>query len=183
MALFHSSVIVTAAATGTRVRDQLSFTFNARPQPMTIYIRFVELGTMVAIANLRILQIGASAGTDPRLFISGDSSGFYRIVHDNGPTIVTSTLATAPTFGQRVELRATLSATGSVQINQSINEGAETSATASGAATLAAAWSAATLWVNSLSTSVTGFMALRNLRIERGAVSLQRMRELEGITG
>lgn len=181
MALFPSSVIVTTAAIASRVRDQLSFPFNARPQAMTVYIRFRELGNLLNANSGRVLHIGAAAGTDPRFLIDGGTGGFYRVVYDNGPTAVSSTLATAPIYGDRVELRATLSATGIVQIHQSINEGAEVSATASGSATMAAAWSAATLWINSVSTSNVGFLALRNLRIERGSISLQQMRALEQV--
>lgn len=180
MAQCHSSVIVTGAATDTRARDQLSFPITFRPQAMTVYVRFVELGTasMLSSANNRLLQIGAA--TDPRFAILGISGGAYQAFLDNGPTQSVVTASGSPSYGSRVELCVTISSAGLVTIIQSINGAATTTATAASAAALPSAWSSATIWFNSISTATVGYAAYRNVEIVQGVRTMQQMRVLAG---
>lgn len=177
MALVHSAVIVTTTAVVTRNRDQLSFPFTARPQAMSIYIRFVEAGTLNKGTNQKVLFLGNAS-----VFFQVISNGsFYLAQYTNGiSSSVASTLAAAPSVGQRVELLATLSATGTVTIHQSLNGGAISTATTSAARTLPVAWGAQTLWINSLSTANVGMGAYTHVEIAQGVRTMQQMRVVAG---
>lgn len=184
MALVHSSVIVTGAAVDTRTRDQLSFPFSARPQAMTIYVRFVEMGTVVSsgIGTLRILQIGALDGSAPLLGIEASPS-VYRIRYNNGITAaVTSAVGVVPSVGNRIELRGVFQANGSIFLGQSLNEGSEVTSTPTAALAIAPAWSGAFLMVNSVGAvaTTTGINAFRNICIVAGVKTLQEMRAWAG---
>lgn len=177
MALAPSSYIKTTTAVDTRTRDQLSFPFTARPQAMTVYVRFVEMGAILLTTIPRIIGQGINdsngAGT---WLIFVESTGFYAMQHwRNG--IVGSVLTAAPSVGQKVELRGVLNGNGSVQLHQSINGGAETSATASAAKALATVWSDTNLYIGSgPQGSTPAPAAFRNVHIVAGVKTMQEMR-------
>jgi len=127
------------------------------PQAMSGLVEFVENGTL-GTASAGIFSLSNDAVSGARLFI--DSSGTqYRVTHHNGTSGVTATMTgTAPTSGQRVRLRWALSATGTVQIWQSINGAAETGPAASGTLSLAAAWGGTTFRLNAVGSSNHGAM-------------------------
>lgn len=132
----------------------LAWTVNILPQTMCWMVDFVENGG-VAVASAGVLYLGNSGATGARIYI--DSTGtYYRATYTDGSTTRTSTLAAAPTSGQRVRLRVQLSATGTIRIHQSINGAAETSASESAATTLPAAWTGTTLYLNAVGTANTG---------------------------
>lgn len=141
MASNATSYIKTGAAVDSRTRDLLSRSFTARPQAMSIYVRFVEGGSLVASSY--VLYIGSAT-----VFIEISSNGsFYRTQYNNGiSATVSSTLAAAPTQDQSVELLVTLTSGGVVTISQSIAGGAVSSGSASTARVLPTAWGATTLW-------------------------------------
>jgi len=177
MAFSASSYILTGAAVDTRTRDQLSFNLLAHPQAMSLYVRFVEMGT-ITIASAYVLYIGNAS-----VFLEIDSTGtFYRAQYNNGiSAAVNSTLAAAPTVGQRVELLLTLTAGGIITLSQSINEGAISTAASGAARVLPSVWGATTLWVNSFSTAGVGFNAFRNIEIMGGVQTMQVMRVRAGV--
>lgn len=179
MPVFASSPIPTGGAEATRAADVLPLPFPARPQAMTIYVRFVELGTAL-IADARVLEIGASPSARPR-FVIGERLGFYRIFYQTDVSSVTSLLAVSPGLGDTVELLATLTANGEVQLSQSVNGAAATSAAQSSAVALPPAWSDSFLHVHSVGASSQGFIGLRNLVFHRGVQSLATMRRLAGV--
>ena len=180
MAKSVSSYIPTGGAQVTRTVDALSWVFNSRPQAMTMYLKFIEMGTIKA-ATTRLLQIGANALATSRLVVL-ESGGKYQVAHYNANgTSRTSTAATAPAVGSVVELRVTLSATGAVQLHQTINGGTEASATASGTLTLPQVWQDATLWLGRASTGGVGFAGFLAVHIERGIHDLATMRQLAGV--
>lgn len=163
-----------AAAGGTRLSDLLSWPFLARPQAMTQYVRFVELGA-VGIANARVAVIGSNALGTPYFYIHSTGS-FYRVEYHNGSVSVNATLAAAPAIGDRVELRVALNANGSVTIAQTLNDGSEgtpvtSSAPASGPA-IASAWSAQTLWLNGEAAANAGIALYRTSKVIAGVRSL-----------
>lgn len=164
---FPSSYIATAGSTVTRAQEQLSYPFNAQPQAMTIYARFIEQGTIKASA-LRLLEI---SNATPRLFLR-ESSGNYQVLHENDTANVAATLAAAPSIGDTVELVALVSANGSVKLIQSINAAASTETATTAALTFATAWNTKTLWVNSVSTSFVGYAAFADLALFAGVHSL-----------
>lgn len=177
MAFAHSSYIKTIGATDIRARDVLSYPFPARPQAMSIYLRFVESGSIL-VAGSRLIAIDIASSAVPRLFIWAQTQ--YQIRHDNEFGNVTATLAAAPVMGNSVELCGQLNANGSVNLIQSINGAATTETGASAALTLAQAWSASLLWINSVGTNGVGVNAFRNIEIQGGIHTMQDMRSKAG---
>ena len=182
MALTVSSFIPTDASVRTRAADQLSFTFNAIPQAMSLYVRFIEHGS-VKIASSRVLQIGDASNA--RLLILTDSSpGVYRVQYQNGTgaAAVQSAMAVGPSLRDQVELLATLTAAGIVQLHQSINRATMTSGIASTALVLPLTWGASTIWANSVSTTGVGFIVLLNWLVMRGVQDFATMRRIAGVS-
>lgn len=173
MALVHSSVIVTTTVVDTRTRDQLSVVLAARPQAMTFYFRFVELGSINKGTNQKIMFLGSSTTF---LQIISDGTNYRAQINNGFSATVSSTLAVAPVVGDRVELLLTLTAAGVIQLSQSINEGAVSTAAAGSARYLPTAWGNTTLWINSFATSNVGLNAFRNIEIVAGVKTLQEMR-------
>ena len=176
-----SSYIPTlAGAVDTRVRDSLPWTLAARPQAMSIYVRFQETGA-IRIGG-RLLQIGALASdTVPRLIIL-PTNGFYLALFETASVQRTSTLASAPAIGQIVELLLTLSASGVVQISQSIAGGAISAATAGAATILPPAWSGTALTFNSSGVAGDdGTAAFLNVLVVRGVQDMTAMRRIAGV--
>lgn len=163
--------------TVTRNADVLPFPFPARPQVMTGYIRFVELGTIL-ISEARLWQISV-ADANPRLMVEA-VSGVYRMRHSTDNGTVTSTLAVAPSIGDGVEVMAQVNVDGSIQIHQSINGAALTSGSVSSALALAPQWSGVILNINR--GGARGFIAIREIVFHRGVQSLTTMRRLAGVT-
>ena len=175
-----SSYIPTASGTDARTRDALSFSFNARPQASTAYVRFIELGTILGASNDRVIQYGDGGNPNFRIDIG---TAVYRVVHNNGEgSSVSASLAAAPAIGDIVELVGQLNADGSVVLIQSINGAASTTTTASSGIALAQAWEATNLYINSATTTTrVGFNAFMNIVVIRGAHSLARMRRFAGV--
>jgi hypothetical protein len=143
------------------------------PAAVTVYLEFVQPGAVPAASSC-IWYLGNAGNTGARLWI--DSTGTYwRVRHHNGSTEVTSTLSAAPASGNRVALRATLSATGVVQIHQSVNGAAESSATASGTNTLAAAWGDTRLYANSTGSTNAAAISLIRSRLAYGSLTAAQM--------
>lgn len=174
---FPSSPIPTVASTVTRAAESLFFSYKPVPQTHTAYVRFIERGSIAGADGLSIMGIVDAGNSDPRFFIE-ETGGFYRAVHDNGPTQVNSTVAVAPSDGDMVELRAVLNSDGSVQMGQSVNGDAETTGAVSSAAALAAAWSDERIYLNSRGTSKTGFGSFLDLKVAAGVQTMPFMREI-----
>ncbi len=170
-ATFPSSYIPTTTAAVTRSADALSFAFNAVPQAMTVYADFIESGTE-QINSSGIFSIGGV--TNPALFLAGNQPK-YGLYHRVGSD-VTSIASTSPTIGQRVELRAVLSATGTVTLGQTINAGTEAVAATSSALALATAWSNTTLTIGTRGPASEGFGAFTAFKIAPGTKTLAQMR-------
>ena len=181
MSLTVSSYIPTASGTDARTIDALNFTFNARPQAMSIYLRFLELGSVLQ-ADGTLLHIGAATNTNPKALLIANGS-VYRMEHNNNTSTATSSAAATPSTGDIVELVGQLNADGSVQLVQSINGAAAVTATASSTLTLQSAWVSTSLYINSLGTvaTTTGYNAFMNVVVIRGVHSLARMRRFAGV--
>ena len=179
-AKFASSYIPTGGAQVSRTVDALSWVFNSRPQAMTVYLKFIELGTATT-ANTRVLQIGANTLATSRLVVLAPAGKYQVQLFNASGTSVTSTATVAPAVGNVVELRITVTASGVIQLHQTINGGTEVSATASGGLTLPQVWQDATLWLGRASNGGTGFAAFLAVHIERGIHDLATMRQLAGV--
>jgi len=178
MTIAASSYIPTSGAADTRATEVLSFPFTARPQVMTLYFRFVESGSILS-GSAMICHLGSSSDSaTPRLQVYR-AGGKYRL-EIVGDVTVNSTLITAPSIGNVVELRCVINTT--VQIHQSINGAAETSATASSAQVLPQTWAGTILYVGSRAGSINiGFNKFLNVCIMRGSQSLTTMRREAGV--
>jgi hypothetical protein len=135
--------------------EGVSWPVPVLPRAMSGLVDFIQNQAITPTSAILALCSGAAA--NPLLMIESTGAQ-YRIRHHNGTSAVSSTMTgTAPTSGQRVRLRFSIDATGTVQIWQSVALGAEVAATASGALTLGAAWSGTpTLWLNSAGTTQYG---------------------------
>ena len=175
-----SSYIPTSGGTDTRTIEALSYSLGARPQAMTFYARFIELGTV--ITQVPLLHIGTAVlNATPELRIDVSASA-YSIFFHNGTSSSRGTLAAAPSVGDVVELVGHLNADGSIQILQSVNGAATTETTLTAALAMPALWAPTTLlFINSVGTTVTGLNAFMNVVIYRGVHSLSRMRRFAGV--
>lgn len=176
-ATFPSSYIPTTTVSVTRAADALSFAFLPVPQVATLYVKGVEMGTLINGTNGRLIALGDPGVNTAFYVLPSAASGNYRSTHKAGGSTVTSTAAAAPTLGQGVEVRAILYGDGSTAIGQSIASAAEAVAATSAANTLAAAWNPQTLYVNGES-GAPGFFAFQSIRIAAGTQSLSTMRSL-----
>ena len=168
----------TAGSVDSRTADSLVWTFTAKPQAMSLYIKMQERGTIHTASGF-VVWIGTTAITAPYVGIQA-AGGLYRAVYDTEFTAArTSTLAAAPAVGQMVELLLTLTGAGVVQLQQSIAGAAVTAATAATASVLPPAWSAQRLVLGGAST-VVGALAVLNLIVVRGVQDMAAMRRLAG---
>lgn len=176
-----SSYMPTDTATTTRNSDTLPFPFPPRPQAMTVYARFIEMGT-VLVSGSRVLHIGGSLFSDAPRFLLQELNGGYAVRHDNGTTNqVVAITSPVPSVGDTVELVAHLNVDGSVKLQQSVNSGLVATSTETGAATLHPAWASSLLYLNSGGTSNYGFAAFRNIAIHRGVQTIDTMRRVAGV--
>jgi hypothetical protein len=162
------------------VAETWSLPFGAPPQAMTFYLDFIEAGTRYSAAGVRLLSLGNSTPGTPELKLETDGAGAYRLTHHNGTSPVSAAAGASggsaiPNVGQRVQLYATMSATGAVSIQQSIAGAAWSPVVTSGALALAAAW--ATPTALHLGHSYTNRQALRliEVKVGIGALGLARM--------
>lgn len=170
-----TSAIPTTTVAVTRETDLYSLPFITPPQEMTVYLKFIERGTISIAGTAFLLANTSSASAALAGHVAG--GGFYTTTHLN-VTVVTSTLATASVYNDTVELCFRLFGDGSVDVSQSINGGAVATATQSAALALAAAWSGLLFWPNGASASARGFTAFKSAKIIAGARSLAEMRTL-----
>lgn len=172
-----SSYTPTTTAADTRAADSLYFDFTTAPQAMTVYVKFVERGTIHEATGTTVVNIGGSAN---ETFIIQKGSSNYRIRYANGSATRVSELSAAPSLGDSVELLATLTADGVAQIQQSIGGGAVTTSSAATAADLPAAWSSQRVALNGNSAgSLNGFNAfITGPVIARGVRTMDEMRAI-----
>ncbi len=124
-----------SVGTATRAEELAYWDFTTPVQQKTLYIRFIERGTIQAQWHTLMMVGNASGATWIWIHSSGT---YYRVtVSYAGAYSKTSLLSIAPALGDLVEIRACLHDDGHVQIHQSINGAAEASATASDALEIA----------------------------------------------
>lgn len=154
--------------------------FSAHPQPMTIYLRFIDLGVGIdGLSNYSgLFAIGGT--TDDAMWVVNDTANRLVVSHRRTSEVLGSYAATRTAYGDLVEIRVTLAADGVVQLHQTINGGAEESGTASSAQPLAAAWSNPRFYIGNRNGAV-GSAAFTHVAIAKGAQSRETMRQLAGV--
>lgn len=173
---FYSSPIFTTVAGVPRGADAYALP-GPPPQESSFYVKFVEAGDIGNSTAARVVTIGAATETNPTFIVYASGATDYAAYHHNGTTSAQATLAVAPAGGSTVELTPRLFGDGSVDITQSINSAAATSAAQTQANALPTAWSGQNCWLNSSGgAGTTGFIAIQSLKIVAGARSLTEMR-------
>jgi hypothetical protein len=153
---------------------------------MTVYIRFIELGTTTWLTHggksPRLLQIGNSGDTLSRFLVYKPSGGSdYGVWHSNSiSTQVAGTVSLSPAIGNRIELAAQLYADGAVQIHGSKNGGTTSSGTKSSALTFDPAWAASTVYIGCINTAGAALSGIEVVYVVRGVHSLDTMRKRAG---
>jgi len=182
MAQFATSYMPTVAAAVTRKVDSLTFPVNARPQALTMYVRFIELGTS-QLVNARVAALDSVASNAPRLYFDVDASGRYAFVHQNKTTATAIIDAgNAPSMGDIVELIGHLNADGSTKIIQVLNSGAQVTKTDATTVTFATAWDGALIVFTAATGTPSPSHALLGGAVMRGVQTLATMRRVAGVS-
>lgn len=118
--------------------------FTAKPQPLTLAVRFVDTG-MTSVAGsptIPVAWVGNAGATGERLYMYGTGGSFNCFYLNN--TLGTSTSVSIstglPKIGDEVILRAALLEGGQVVFGMSVNGGAEVTATSTALGSLGTAW-------------------------------------------
>lgn len=180
-ATFSSSTIPTTSAVVTRAADALSFPFLPVPQAMTVYVKAVELGTILAGAALWHIG-GGGASVNAEGLCMDVVTAKYRIYHDSSDAGTSAQVVTAaPAFGDTCEVRGVVKGVGGTTIGQSVNGGAEVVNSNGSSEPFDAAWSAQLLTLNSYSGgAVPGICAWRAFVAAAGDQTMNTMRKLAG---
>lgn len=181
-ALYPGPYIPTTTATVTRNADLLTLPFNAKPQAMSVYVRFVELGNIYESATSnRILEIEGTA-TNPRFMVLWNTAHYGAQWFNAAGSSVAAAAATNPVFGDTVELLAVLRADGSVYVTQSINGGAATTTATSSTQALGPTWGTTPkVSVGAEGGAAVGSFSLLNGAILRGVQSFGTMRRVAAL--
>ncbi len=161
---------VPVAAGTAQAGDVAYLPFPSPPQAMQVYVRFIELGTLLSDPFGRVFHIGdGTTGGSPRLFVYADGGKFIA-THDNGVSSGADVgLATGPAYGDVCELLLDLFADGSVQLHQSIGQGAVSSGVRSAGISLQGAWAGPRLYIGGDGSGTRpGNMSLLGIAVHAG---------------
>ena len=179
----ENSAVVTVfstSAAATRVKDTLFFPLPRAletPKESTWYFRLTRwVNDYISGA---VSHIGsAAAASDPRWDVAVDGSGDIIAHYDGGIGTVVTSGVSAPSDGETVELRTTLSGVGVVGLGSAIDHGAETVETPAAGDALGAAWADTRFYVNSTGTSVPGFGNYSEIIGARRTRTLEHLRKV-----
>lgn len=172
---YPTSYIPTAATTASRGAETLTVTTAQTWQAMTFYARIpYESGTGFSEGTYFALKPSAAS---PVISINRDTSGNYRLSHDNGSTTVHGAVGSASTLGAIVEIRGIVYADGSVQAGISINGGAESL----GAQSAANAFSGTQPDRVAFGTVLNAPLLFSHFAIYNGIIPVARLRQLQNV--
>lgn len=170
-----------AGSVDARTADTLTYSFVARPQAMSVYVRFQNRG-VIQISNGRVFQIGGSNADSIRLIGNVTSLIFIKTASDGSTQVTSTATPSVIAIGTIIEALCTLTAAGVIQLITSSNSAALVTGTASSAQRLPPAWGALTLGIgNTAAGAGQGAMALLNFLIHRGVQDMATMRRIAGV--
>ena len=178
MAKAPTSYIATVGTARTRTIDTLSFPYSARPQAMTMYVRFMDFMGAPTRATY-IAFIGAGSGGTLTLYVASGGAT-YGCTLASATNNKSGTVTRSVSVGDSVELCVTVTAAGVVQVSVAVNGGTVTTGTASSGMTPPQTWAANALYL--YETNAYGPLGMRNIQIVRGVHSLAAMRVRMGLT-
>lgn len=127
------SVIVTDTASVTRGLDNVSVPWPWKPQPMWMYLKFVDIGAG-QLTNARLFAIEPNPNQAPRLMLLANTERRFRVFWEpETGTNRSSIQGTTGAHGDTVELLGLLNSDGSVQLIWALNGGSPTTESASSA--------------------------------------------------
>ncbi|MEM7416791.1 MAG: hypothetical protein AAF389_14895 [Gemmatimonadota bacterium] len=172
----EGSIVPATTARVTRPDETFYATFDHAPQAMTVYMKFVEAGS-IDEHNSRLLHIGDGTSGGPLLEVFNNSGG-YRFYHlsDIGEDEAGSGF-TAPTVGQTVEFLGSIAADGTLTAAQSIDGGAIETATGPITKALASSWAGTRLYLGSRgSTNRCPGLQVETVKVIAGVRDMTAMR-------
>lgn len=186
-----TSYIPTSGGTDARTRDALTFPFAPKVQTATVYLRYIQQGTLPwsASANSFLACLGNTSTTATRISVENTLNANTLSMTIAGLASGTSgTVVCAATDGQVVECRGLITYTPSartatVQLNVTIAGGAETAGTVSSAVQVSDNFAGVLLALNGLGGASTNdaFTLTTHALVIRGAVSLASCRVVAGV--
>jgi hypothetical protein len=173
-AISSSSIILTpAGGMVTRNADALSYSFLAPPRAMTVYADLVDRGTSFSGGGYFDVGDYSGAGTSLMVF---DVGGEATVDVVGGGAEVSGGGVVAAIYGNRMELRTVLLATGSAYNGVSVNAGPETVGATTTAVALDSTFRTAVLKVNQYGAAGRGSASFRALKIAAGIKTMDEMR-------
>lgn len=166
----ETSPIVGTATSSTRAADALAWGALFRPAPLTLLADWTDYGLTSGGTGGFAQWLAVGGGSDPRLLLQEGAAGQVTAVYSVGGGNYAYAGLGSITFGDRVELVATLPATGGVTLERARNRAAPVSQTTTvvGSVTgIASTWGADTFAVTPLRP-----LGLRRLGVVEGAARL-----------
>ena len=124
-----SSYIATTTASVSRVADSApTRAHGSIPQSRTLYIDMTEIGSALTGGNGFMLQMGSNLN-GMSIRNAGTGANNYGILYNNSTAALGGPLSGNPAVGQEIELRVAAGNVGDATGGQSLDRGAETTAT------------------------------------------------------
>lgn len=173
----ETSYIPTTTAAVTRNADVITWSCDALPAALSLYVDFVELGTRTL--NGTLVSLGADSNQTPRQMVYA-TGGVYKAQHHNGTASQDSGApAGSLAVGTRCEVLATWNATGVGTLTWMPSGSAATTGTGSTAHAYGTAYGTAKLSVNRYNGATTdGIVGLRQIKVAAGVQTLATMQTL-----
>lgn len=166
------------AGAGT-VDDVWYYPWNRAVADFTVLVRVRQRGGMNT-AGTGFFYIGAASESGARIWIESNGANYSMRMH-NGSTEVGSTLTTAPSDDDEVELRGEFYATGgsyTVRLSADINGGGEETASAASPQAFASHAASSRIYLGSLGGQNGAPVALREVVIARGQLTKNQIEDV-----
>ncbi len=171
---FASTYIPTVGSTVTRAAESLFWTYNALPQPMTVYAKF-RLGGLEA--NQQIVSVGKGSNNAVIQIRSTSTTALLLEYTDADQSPVRSVaFSGAVAAGDVIEVAGQLTASGQITALQSINSGAVSTSAQQAALTLPTIWGESKVYLGMRDNGQNSFASHMAVKIAAGVRTLDYMR-------